>query len=308
MSNLLKKVKEKLNEKPKGLIVCIAGDNGMGKTPISCIGWRHPILVIQSEDGIKHKSLVEKVGKTIFPTGVLSKSDDLIDYLMELKGDESNEFKTVVIDTITGFSRHFEMECVNTSKEINGIKDPVQLREKLKKLTIATSDDGYYRAATYVTKFNTDVANLINEIAKKGVTFILIFQSKKLETETDDGQKYDVTSFNLISSAKEQQLASAAEYTSIADAVYYIAPELRVLSVGSKGNEYEKVTAKNSDGKYTRYLIGNGDPLYKNSKNRINPEYSKLEYNVGENPLIPWVKEYFNSFKQNKEVNENGVN
>lgn|GEM_PF-5365154 len=305
--SLLKTVKSGNELKPSGLVISIAGANGMGKTPLALTGWRSPILLIQGEDGVKHPKLVEKIGKTVFKTDVGTNSDQLIETLEELNKQEKIEYKTVVIDTVTQFSNMYETEMLANADEMQKITVEADKKEALKKMTVGGANGGFFKAAGMVKNYNTRVANLIKAISAKGVSFVLLFQTSRIEIKTAEGQSYDVTSFSLISAGKNDQQMATQAYTSISDIVAYIDMSVQVSKAsidGIKDSNYEKPTAL---GNYAKYLIMGDNINYHNAKNRLSGE-NKILYTVGENPLLPAIKNYISNFNKTKEVNENGVN
>jgi len=238
----------KPNDRP--VIATITGDAGMGKTSLAAT-FPRPI-VVRSEDGLQ--SIPIDTRPDAFP--VIKKVNDLWEQLNALI-NETHEYKTVIIDSVTALERLFIQHVVESDP-----KQPKSINQAL---------GGYGAGLQAVAGMHARVRKAAGFLVEKGMNVVFIAHADTETIELPDTDPY--TKYSLRLGKK-----SVAPYTDDVDLVGFL--KLETFTTGD--GERKKAL---SDG--TRILVTYATAANV-SKNRYSIE-EDLVVKKGENPLVNFI-------------------
>lgn len=248
MSNLLATI-SKPADRP--VIATICGDSGLGKTTLAA-SFPKPI-VIRAEDGLQ--AIPAALRPDAFP--LIHKEAELWEQLISLL-QESHDYRTLVIDSVTALERLFTQHVIET--------DPKKPK------SINTAMGGYGAGLSAVAAMHQRVrkaCGLLNE--RKGMHIVFVAHADTETIELPDQDPY--TRYNLRLGKK-----SVAPYVDDSDIVGF----LKLETFTSGDGERKKAI---SDG--TRILVchATASNVSKNRFGIIEP----LMVEMGKNPLVPFI-------------------
>jgi len=228
-------------------IMTITGDAGMGKTSLAAT-FPNPVF-IRGEDGIQ--SISKENRPDAFP--VLTEVDQLWEQLLALR-NETHQYKTIVIDSVTAIDTLFTNYIVDTD-----IKKPK---------TIAQALGGYGAGFQALSSLHGRIRRICGDINDKGINVIFIAHSETENIELPDEDAY--TRYGIRINKK-----SLSHYIDNVDLVGFI--KLETITRGD-GDRKKAI----SDG--TRQIICYATPA-NISKNRYGIE-EKIIIEKNKNPFV----------------------
>lgn len=262
-------------------IITIVGSPGAGKT--SHAGTYPKPIFIQAEsvtavfegwdDDVQPillpeipKPAADKVGNlTVSPRAVL------MDQMRELATAE-HDFKTLVVDSITGLNAKFESE--------------IKIRDNVG--SVGDASGGFFKGFDEVAQWHADFMHACRVLAsRKGMAVVLLGHSgiEKIKNRPDEASEYAVYSLDMYKK-------SAAVYINNSDAVLYIKKEEFITGgeTNRKGQttKYGRVMQTGE-----RKLITTGDGLtgYVAAKSRYNMP-AEIDLPLGTNPVLQYIKHF----------------
>lgn len=233
------------------VVMTICGDAGAGKTSLAA-EFPNPI-VIRAEDGLQ--SIPMERRPDAFP--LVQTADDVFAQIKALQGE--HEYKTLIIDSVTALERLFTDDIV--------AKDPKNPK------SINQANGGYGAGLAALASMHQRVRKGVEILRRrKGMHIVFIAHA---DTETIDLPDADPYTRYTLRLGKR----SVAPYVDDADVVGFLK-----LETFLKGDDNERKKAI-SDG--TRQLVVKMSAANV-SKNRFGIEQD-LTYNIGENPLTPFI-------------------
>ncbi len=233
------------------VVMTICGDAGAGKTSLAA-EFPNPI-VIRAEDGLQ--SIPMERRPDAFP--LVHTADDVFAQIKALQGD--HEYRTLIIDSVTALERLFTDDIV--------AKDPKNPK------SINQANGGYGAGLAALASMHQRVRKGVEILRRrKGMHIVFIAHA---DTETIDLPDADPYTRYTLRLGKR----SVAPYVDDADVVGFLK-----LETFLKGDDNERKKAI-SDG--TRQLVVKMSAANV-SKNRFGIEQD-LTYNIGENPLTPFI-------------------
>lgn len=238
--------------KKEALIVTLCGEPGSGKTSCACT-WPKPFLIRTQGEAVPRDIDPDNTPMSI---GETTSEELLHQQLLALIRDD-HEYKTVIIDSITGLEQMFISEILAEDPKARGINQAF---------------GGYGNGHAAVAAKHARVRKAAEMLRQKGINVVFLAHSDITRIDPPDGDGY--TQYGLRLNSK-----STAPYVDSVDVVGQI--KLQRAVIQAEGEH------KRAIGTGSRVLVTYLTPSAV-TKNRLGID-DDIEVVKGVNPLAQWI-------------------